>query len=397
MHLTLTCFFVASAWDFLLPFPLLMIPLSFALGAGAGVLTGRCFTCVPELRAKTFSQLVLVVGGLALCIYVSSFGGFATFTYFLAVVGYVLMVVGRNLSHLGASGLIGFLDRQDWTPAEEKIALRPIRLLIDKENYRQALGELDALFKKHKPTYEAVLIKAKLLHHVGRVDEARAALPGLIALSSSTPQQLAVMEMLAFLDENHPEPPKSPAPGTRRIEIYHDLVLFRTNGDEVPLRKEIPPGAYEVGEIIHRNRLWLKLAGEDFGHAAICWEAILAANRPVVAPPNTGSPIDRMKRAIAIAILGKPRKQLMTESKDYFRDAKEFIRHEDWQSAVPLLQKASAADPERFEIAYRWAEAVRRTSNDATTAQIVDQVLQQSQWSKSEEDMLKQLKRPLAK
>ena len=36
--------------------------------------------------------------------------------------------------------------------------------------YYQALGDLDALLKKHKPTYEALLLHAKLLHHFGRLD-----------------------------------------------------------------------------------------------------------------------------------------------------------------------------------------------------------------------------------
>ena len=66
-------------------------------------------------------------------------------------------------------------------------------------------------------------------------------------------------------------------------------------------------------------------------------------------------------------------------------------------SALPLLQKASACDPDRYEIAYRWVLAVRHTANDAATAEAVSQVLQQSQWTENEQHMLQQLKRPLAK
>jgi hypothetical protein len=105
------------------------------------------------------------------------------------------------------------------------------------------------------------------------------------------------MQMLAFLDENNQESPRAPASGTRRIEIGHDLILFRTSGDDPPLQREIPPGSHEVVEIVHRKRIWLKLSGEDFGNAAICWEAIPPVNRPSPAPPNKGF---LSKMAIAI-------------------------------------------------------------------------------------------------
>ena len=372
--------------------PLLAIPLSFALGGGAGVQTGRCFTCLPEARKKCLIQLALVAAGTILCVYVGGLGGFGGLAFVLAAVGFVMMLVVRNMSSFGASGLVGLLDRQDWTPGEEEIALRPVRLLIDKDNFRQALGELEELLKTRKPTYEALLLKAKLLHHVGRVDEARTALLGLIGLSHSTPQQLAVMEMLAFLDENNQESPRAPASGTRRIEIGHDLILFRTSGDDPPLQREIPPGSHEVVEIVHRKRIWLKLSGEDFGNAAICWEAIPPVNRPSPAPPNKG-----FLSKMAMAIRGKSRRQLRAESRDFFREANEFLRRDDWHSALPLLQKAAAADPDRFEIAYSWVKAARQTGGDPAAAEAVARVLQQSQWSKSEEEMFKQLKRPFVK
>jgi hypothetical protein len=46
-------------------------------------------------------------------------------------------------------------------------------------------------------------------------------------------------------------------------------------------------------------------------------------------------------------------------------------------------------------LAYRWAQAVRHTANDAATAEAVSQVLRQSRWTESEQHMLQQLKRPL--
>jgi tetratricopeptide (TPR) repeat protein len=323
----------------------------------------------------------------------------AGFICFLVVLIFLVLLLAPNIAHHCGAALSNFLDPQDWTPAEEEIALRPIRRLIDKDNYRQALAELDELLKKHKPTYEAVLTKARLLHHIGRADETVATLLRLIELSHSTEQQLAVMEMLAFLEENHQDPPNPPASGTRRIQIHHELVLFQTTGEASTLHKEIPPGTYEVEDVQHRNHRWLKLAGEDWGNAAMCWEAILASHRPPAAPPKKGLfwQIARMHQAITTAIRGKPRRQLLVEAQKLLNEANQFICRDDWQKALPLLQKASACDPDRYEIAYRWALAVRHTSNDAATAEMVSQILQQSQWSENEQQMLQQLKRPLAK
>jgi tetratricopeptide (TPR) repeat protein len=365
--------------------------LPYLIAAGAGVLIALFISRAPELRSMRLSQLVLVPAAMVMC----AAGGV------FCVLGLVFLafLLAPNIAHYLGAGLSNFLDSYDWTPTEEEIALRPIRLLIDKDNYRQALAELDELLKKHKPTYEAVLLKAKLLHHIGRVDETVATLPGLIALSKSTAQQLAVMQLLAFLEEHHQDPPKPPAPGTRRIEIHHELVLFQTSGDDAPPHKEIPPGTYEVEEILHRNRRWLKLAGEDWGNAEVCWEAVLAIHRPPAAPQKKGLfwRIARMHQTITIAIKGKPHGQQMAEAQSLFKEANQFIRLDDWQKAVPLLQKASACDPDRYEFAYRWVQAVRHTANDDVTAQAVSRVLQQSHWTRDEQDMLNQLKQPTVK
>ena len=94
-------------------------------------------------------------------------------------------------------------------------------------------------------------------------------------------------------------------------------------------------------EIIHRNRRWLKLAGEDWGNAEMCWEAILAIQRPPAAPPKKGlfRQIARMHQAITTAIKGKPRRELQAEAQKLFKEANQFIRRDDWQNALPLLQK----------------------------------------------------------
>jgi thioredoxin-like negative regulator of GroEL len=100
-----------------------------------------------------------------------------------------------------------------------------------------------------------------------------------------------------------------------------------------------------------------------------------------------------MHQAITIAIKGKPRGKLQAEAGELFNQAKQHIRRNDWQRASPLLQQACVCDPDRYEIAYRWVQAVRHTADDAATAQAVSQALGQSQWTESEQDMLRQLKK----
>jgi hypothetical protein len=273
--------------------------------------------------------------------------------------------------------------------------------LIDKDQYHPALSELDELLKKRKPTYEALLLKAKLLNHLGGWEEAVATLLSLIELSQTTEQQLMVMGFLDSLEEHHPDPPTPLVGGAHRIQIRHELVLFQMTSEESPPHKTIPPGAYSVEATLHREHRWLRLAGEDWGNYEVCWEAVRFMAHPAAAPAKKGLflPIARMHLAISAALKSKRklRRHVQAEAQKLFHEANEFIRREDWQAALPLLQKAHACDPERYEIAYRWVQAVRHTANDATTTQVVKQVLQQSLWTESEQYMLQQLKQPLVK
>jgi malonyl CoA-acyl carrier protein transacylase len=104
-----------------------------------------------------------------------------------------------------------------------------------------------------------------------------------------------------------------------------------------------------------------------------------------------------MHQAITIAIKRKPRRQRQAEAKRLFQEASQFIRREEWQKALPLLQEASVCDPDHYEIAYRWVQAVRHTASDDATEQAVRQVLRQSRWTGHEEQMLRQLQRSLGK
>jgi thioredoxin-like negative regulator of GroEL len=307
----------------------------------------------------------------------------------------LVYLLATNLGGIGATSLTNFLDRPDWTPASEEIALRPILRLIDEIRERQALAELEELLAKHQPTYEALLLKAKLLYHVGGGADTAAALLQLIELSKTTQQQLAVMDLLAQLEDLQPPETKPLAPGTRRLSLHHELILFPPDAKDRSLHKTIPAGDYEVGEIPHGNRRWLKLAAEDWGNAQICWEAV-QQTRPPAAPPQTGgvfASAARMSERMVRAIKGKPRIHSRAEAQRLLKEANQFIRREDWPLALPVLQKASACDPDCYEIAFRWAQAVRRTPDDATTTQVVDDILRQSRWTDSERQMILQLKR----
>jgi tetratricopeptide (TPR) repeat protein len=379
---------------------------AYLLAAGAGVLIAHFISRPPELRSMRLSQLIFVPAAMVLFVYFlpngsesSAGASVGEFMCFLGVLGFLILLLAPNIAYLCGAGLSNLLDPQDWTSADEEIALRPIRRLIDKDQYNEALADLEELLKKHKPTYEALLIKAKLLYHFGSVDETVATLLSLIKLSQTTEQQLAVMELLAILEGLHQDPPRPLAAGIRPIETHHELILFQMADDTSPLHKEIPPGAYEIEETIHHHRRWLKLAGEDWGNAEMCWEAVLADRRPVPSPPKKGFfwRIARMHQAITIAIKRKPRRQRQAEAKRLFQEASQFIRREEWQKALPLLQEASVCDPDHYEIAYRWVQAVRHTASDDATEQAVRQVLRQSRWTGHEEQMLRQLQRSLGK
>jgi thioredoxin-like negative regulator of GroEL len=103
-----------------------------------------------------------------------------------------------------------------------------------------------------------------------------------------------------------------------------------------------------------------------------------------------------MHQAISVALKGKPRHQRQAEADQLLKEANQFIRQEDWPAALPLLQKALACDPHRYEIAYRWVQAVRQTGDAAATSRAVNKVLAQTQWSATEQEMLRQLQHAAA-
>ncbi len=376
--------------------------LAYTVAAGVGALIAWLLTRAPELRGWRLSQLLLVPGAFVTACWVlrQTHGrpDMGAGLVVISIIVFTAFLLSPNIAYYCGAGLSNFLDPMDWTPAEEEIALRPVRRLIDNDQFYQALGDLDALLHKHKPTYEALLLHAKLLHHFGRLEETVATLLKSIALSHTTAQQLTVLELLALLEERVQSPRQAPAPGTRRIAIGHALVLFPIAAQDPRLHKEIPAGAYEVEEIFHRHHPWLKLAGEDWGNAGMCWEAVREIDPPQPAPPQKGflRQMARLNHALTTALHRKPRHQTLAEARTLLQQASQLIRGGDWHKALPLLQKASARDPGSYEIAYRWVQAVRQTADARATARAVNKVLAQSQWSANEQEMLRQLQHSAA-
>jgi tetratricopeptide (TPR) repeat protein len=375
--------------------------LSYILVAGVGLLVAHLISRPAELRSLRLSQLIFVPACFIGAFYLMSpEEGIGELMGFLVVLGFLIILLTPNIAYLCGTGLSNFLDPQDWTSEEEEIALRPIQRLIDKQQFGQALNDLDELLKTHRPTYEAVFMKARLLHQLGSVDETVATLLSALRLSKSAAQQTAVMETLDFMGADIEDASQPIVAGIRHVEIHHELVLCQMDNandlDRPPVTREIFPGAYRVEETIHRNRRWLKLAGEHWGNAEICWEAM--AEPEAIASQTNGflRVIARLHQTVTKAVTRKPPRQKQNEAKDLYRQASLLIRHNEWGKAAPLLQRAAEYFPDHFEIAYRWVQAVRLTAGDDDTERAVSQALSRSRWTEHEEEMIRALRKPVS-
>ena len=365
--------------------------------AGVGLLIAHQLSRAEELRPLRLSQLILVPTAMVGAFYLlprhagrANFGDLHNFFEYLAIAGFIAALLAPNIAFYLGIGFSNIIDPQDWTPLEEEIALRPIQKMIDREQYQEALAEMDQLLKKHNPTYEALLLKSKLLHHFSSVDETVATLLKMIPLSHSTQQQLAVMEMLVTLENQHQGAACPFVPQTRRLRTRHELVLFPTGINDLSSYKTIPPGEYQLEETLNGTNRWLKLAGEGWGNAEICWVAVQEM-RPVNSNETAGgifAPIARMHQAITSAISGRSHFQLQAQSKELLKKATQLIKQEEWAQALPLLQKASACDPHSYEIAYRLVQTVRHTESKESSARVLREVLGRNHWSDDEQAML---------
>ncbi len=371
--------------------------LSCIVAAGLGLLVAHLLSRPEELRPLRLSQLILVPAAMvgAVCLLPrhagrATLGDLQNFIQYLFIAAFVAVLLAPNIAYYVGIGFSNVIDPHDWTPLEEEIALRPIAKMIDKDRFQEALAKLDGLLEKHKPTYEALLLKSKLLHHFSSVDETVATLLEMIPLSHSTDQQLSVMEALATLENQLQNPAMPFIPGTRRIRTRHEFVLFPAETIDRSAHETIPPGEYEVEETLRGTQRWLKLAGRNLGNAQMCWEAV----QETVSENSESSavrflrPIARMHQTISNAFTGRAYHQVQAQGRTLLKEANALIRREDWTHSVPLLQKASACDPHSYEIAYRLMQAVRHTEGQEGCRRMLRQVLDQSRWSEDEKAML---------
>ncbi|HEY3857671.1 MAG TPA: tetratricopeptide repeat protein [Verrucomicrobiae bacterium] len=371
-------------------------PIAYIVVAGAGLFLAHFLTRDPDAGHLRLLKLVLVPAG-----FVAGFaalpdrsngpgGNIGSLMLFLVIIAGLGVLLAPNIGHFFGAALTNFLDPQDWTPAEEEIALRPIVKLIDKYRYQDAFVELEKLLKKHKPTYEALNLRAKLLNHFQRFDETIATLLQMLRLSHTAEQQLIVMELLSGLEGHQSGVARDPVLGAREIRIAHELVLFQADAVGSSDHKAILAGTHRVQEIIVGRHCWLVLEGESWGNDARYWDAVAETNQPKPRENKNGL-LQRIAK-IPQALMGKDWRQSKQESRGHFKSAMQFVRQEDWVQALPLLQEASAADPHNYEIAYRLVQAAFRVGPSCDPNGTLKRVLAQNGWTEDEERMLRQLK-----
>jgi tetratricopeptide (TPR) repeat protein len=371
--------------------------IAYIVVASAGLLLALFLTRAPELRCLRLSQLIFVPIGFVAALAVlpepsahADVGDIGAFVLFLGILGFLIILLAPNIAHVLGSTVSDFLDPHDWKPIHEEIPLRSVVRLIDKGRNQDALAELEKLLKEYRPNYDALHLKAKLLNHFQHFDETIDTLLQMMRLSSTATQQLVVMELLASLESHRNAPQKAPVPGTRQIQISHALVLFNTGHSEPSVHKEIPPGSYLVEEILQGRHRWLVLTGEPWGNAEVLWKAVQGGQSAV--KKGFLYHVARLQQKFTFAIKGKPWRQAKADAGALHKEANEYIRLGDWGTALPLLQKASAEDPDNYEIAYRLVQASRQAGPSTDVAELLDKVLAQSRWTEDQERMLKQLR-----
>ncbi len=367
--------------------------------AGAGLLLAWFLTRAPELRFLRLAQFIFLpisfVAALAVLPEPSghaSVEDIGAFVMFLGIMGFIIILIVPNVSHLLGAAVCDLLETNDWSSENEEITLKPVQRLIDKDRYQDAFEELEALLKQYKPSFNALLLKAKLLNQFQRYNEVEAALLQMLRLSGTARQQLTVIELLASLEAHQKGVLERPEPGRRPWRINRPLVLVKTGSADFSDYKEIPAGEYAVEEAANGRRCWLVLPGEPWGNAKACWEAVRETGRMRSAvKKGFFYHVARTQGRLAQAIRGKSWRQARADSRATQAEADRFIRAGNWTSAMPLLQKASDDAPDNYEIAYRLVQAARLTSVHPDSDAVLKKVLTQSRWTEDQERMLKQL------
>jgi tetratricopeptide (TPR) repeat protein len=353
-----------------------------------GLLVAYFLTRTPELRRLRLVKLVLLPLAFAAAVSTlpdpaNGYSSVGSLMGFFVVLGFIGILLAPNIAFICGAALSNLIDPQDWTPAEQEIALRPIIKLIDKDRYEDALSELESLLRKHKPTYEALHLKAKLVHHFQYYDKTRATLLEMLPMSNTVLQQLVVMDLLATLDAEQPGSGTTSLTGPSQVRITHELLLFESGANDRSNYKVIPPGTYDIEDALVGNRRWLMLKGESWGNADSCWQAVQKTNPATESAVKTGF-FQRMK--------GKSRIEIQREVQSLHKAASQLLRQGDFAAALPLLQKASEIDPDNYEVACRLVQAAWHVGPTANPAKILSEVLGQSLWTDDQAQMLKQLK-----
>ncbi len=357
-----------------------------AAGIGLAHLVSRA----PELhrlrRIQAICFPVILLVGFGLLPFGSgrnALGDLACFTAFLVPVALMAILLAPSLAFNCGAGFVTFLDPPNWTPAHEEIRLGHVQKMIDHDRHQDALDELEELLKKHEPTYEALLLKTKLLFHFTSHNASAATLLQMIPLCRSFQQQMAVMESLQALVRQFACVPVSrTAESPTQFELMHELLLFEGRGNDLSRHKMIEPGTYEVEEIRVGQARWIKLKGTDWGNHLACWESV---RRVAAVEPSLGR---RVARRLLAAPDGEPMVLAQAKARELLKQALQLTDEEKWGEAVSVLHEAFRYDPRNYEIAFRLMEAARRNGSKARTRDLLKEVGRMGTWTEREWNLL---------
>jgi hypothetical protein len=358
------------------------------LGA-AGMALAHFLSRAPELTRIRRVQLVCIPVVLIVGYSLLPTGGgrdlgdMARFTAYLIPAFLLALLLAPSIAFHCGNGLMNFLEAPDWTPLEEEIRLNPIRKLIDHGRHRDALHELEGLLAKHGLSYEALLLKTKLLFHFSSYCETTTTLLQMIRLSKTEEQQLAVMESLRLLEKEFAcfAAPKG-MEKSETVRVDHELILFEIDDKGLSKHRVIPPGDYEVEECIRDRTRWLKVKGSNWGNRLACWES---ARSPLGARSGWQVWLGKLVSGSRPARRAGPDR---VKARELLRRGVLLTQEQRWQEAVTILRQAFEQDPVNHEIAYRLMEAVRCSGSSEQAGQLLEEIVKSGSWTEQELDLL---------
>jgi tetratricopeptide (TPR) repeat protein len=172
----------------------------YAFLVTVGLTIGFIGTMPSDLRRLRLMQMVLVPVLLSGMYFQIPKGPLAVedllaFLLYLWPLGMLAALLAPNIAWFCGYGIQSAIDPQDWTSCDEEIVLKPVNQLIEREDYQAAYKTLEDLLERHRPTYHALLLRAKLQYHFGKIKQARQTLLKMIELAQHPDQQLAAMRL----------------------------------------------------------------------------------------------------------------------------------------------------------------------------------------------------------